>query len=178
MFDYDPYAELATLRDFAPLTVTSEDFTEGGALPAWAWSPSAKAEGEDRSPQLSWTGAPEGTKSFSVSVYDPDAPTGSGFWHWAVYNLPASTTSLPTDAGDGRELPGGALTVANELRTERFIGAAPPAGTGTHRYFFVVDALDVEALELPPGATPAILGFNRHFHSLARGILLGTASSD
>lgn len=180
MLEYDPYAELARLRSFAALTVTSDDVAEGGALPASAWAEGVRDGGADRSPQLSWSGAPEGTKSFSVSIFDPDAPTGSGFWHWAVFNLPPTTTSLAADAGDGEpgSLPDGAVTLPNELRSQRYIGAAPPAGTGTHRYFVVVDALDVETLDIPEGATPAILGFNRHFHSLARGILVGTASSD
>lgn len=178
MFDYDPYAELATLRSFEPLTLTSTDFEEGGPLPEWAWGTGAAAGGADRSPQLSWSGVPEGTKSLALSVFDPDAPTGSGFWHWAVFNLPADLTELPADAGSGADgaLPAGAVTLPNETRTKRFIGAAPPAGTGVHRYFFVLDALDVDALDVPADATPAILGFNRHFHTLARGVLTGTAT--
>jgi Raf kinase inhibitor-like YbhB/YbcL family protein len=178
MFEYDPYAELARLRDFAPMTVTSIDFADGDPLPRESWG--ADGGGADRSPQLQWTGAPEGTQSFAVSCFDPDAPTGSGFWHWAVYDLDPSVTALAGDAGNGAAgaLPTGAVTLPNEMRLDRFIGAGPPPGTGTHRYFFVVDALDVPHLEIPVGATPAILGFNRHFHSLARGILVGTASSD
>ncbi|MWB98576.1 YbhB/YbcL family Raf kinase inhibitor-like protein [Agromyces seonyuensis] len=180
MFAYDPYSELATLRDFAPLTLTSDDVADGGALPPELWNPSARDGGADRSPQLSWSGAPAGTKSFAVSVFDPDAPTGSGYWHWAVYDLAPTVTSLAAGVGDGMpgSLPPGAITLPNESRQERYEGAAPPAGTGTHRYFIVVDALDVSHLELPPGATPAILGFNRHFHSLARGVLVGTATPE
>ncbi|MBN9180992.1 MAG: YbhB/YbcL family Raf kinase inhibitor-like protein, partial [Microbacterium sp.] len=100
--------------------------------------------------------------------------------HWAVYDIDPSVTELAADAGNGTPdaLPEGAITLPNETRSERFIGAGPPPTTGTHRYFFVVDALDVAHLDIPAGATPAILGFNRHFHSLARGILVGTASSD
>lgn len=173
MFSYDPYAELATLRDFTPLDFTSPDFAPDGALPRFAWS--AGRGGEDRSPTLQWSAPPAGTKSFAVSCFDPDAPTGSGFWHWAVFNLPATTTSLASGSGDLASLPAGTTVLPNESRTERFIGAAPPEGTGVHRYFFVVDALDVGTLDIPPGSTPAVLGFNRHFHSLARGILIGTA---
>ena len=178
MFDYDPYAELARLKDFPRMTLTSADFEEGQALPKECWS--AGMGGADRSPQLSWSGAPEGTRSFAVSCFDPDAPTGSGYWHWAVYDIDASTTELPAGAGDGAagSLPSGAVTLPNEARNERYNGAAPPETTGVHRYFFVVDALDVSHLDIPPGSTPAVLGFNRHFHSLGRGILTGTASSD
>ena len=126
-------------------------------------------------PALQWSQAPAGTKSFAVSCFDPDAPTGSGFWHWAAFNLPVGTTTLASGTGDLAALPQRATVLSNESGTERYIGAAPPEGTGIHRYFFVVDALDVETLEIPAGSTPAVLGFNRHFHSLARGVLMGTA---
>lgn len=170
MFSYDPYAELATLRDFAPLTLMSTDISHDQPLPKAHWAHSMG--GSDTSPQLSWSGAPEGTKSFAVSCFDPDAPTGSGFWHWAVYDIPADVTSIATG-----ETPAG-IVLPNETAVRGYIGASPPAGTGVHRYFFVVDALDVERLDLPENATPAVLGFNRHFHSLARGILVPTATSD
>lgn len=173
MFSYDPYAELATLRDFAPLELTSPDFEAGTALPLFAWS--ADRGGEDRSPALQWSAPPTGTKSFAISCFDPDAPTGSGFWHWAAYNLPADTSVLASGVGTVAALPAGSVVLPNEARLEKFIGAAPPEGTGVHRYFFVVDALDVESLDLDAGATPGVLGFNRHFHSLARGVLMGTA---
>ncbi|MBW1640129.1 YbhB/YbcL family Raf kinase inhibitor-like protein [Microbacterium resistens] len=174
MLDVDPYAALARLREFAPLELTSPDFADGAPLPVSAWS--ASRGGEDRSPALSWGEPPAGTKSFAVSCLDPDAPTGTGYWHWAVANLPADLRSLAAGAGDGEpgSLPAGAVTLPNEARLPRYIGAAPPAGTGVHRYVFVVDALDVEAIELTGDETPAYLGFNRHFHTLARGILTGT----
>ena len=170
MFSHDPYAELATLRDFPPLTLTSTDIAHDQPLPKAQWGESMG--GSDTSPQLSWFGAPEGTRSFAVSCLDPDAPTGSGFWHWAVYDIPADVTSFATG-----ETPAG-IALPNEVAERGYAGATPPVGTGVHRYFFVVDALDVEHLELPDRATPAILGFNRHFHSLARGILVPTATSD
>ncbi|GAA2910121.1 Raf kinase inhibitor-like YbhB/YbcL family protein [Microbacterium keratanolyticum] len=175
MFSFDPYAELAALRPTAPLPLTSPDFTDGGPLPLSAWAEGRG--GADRSPALTWGEPPVGTRSFAISCFDPDAPTGSGYWHWAVYNLPADIRSLAAGVGSGEQgaLPLGALTLPNEARTERYIGAAPPAGTGVHRYFFVVDALDIDHLEIPAGSTPAILGFNRHFHTLARGVLIGTA---
>ncbi|MFB7249749.1 YbhB/YbcL family Raf kinase inhibitor-like protein [Microbacterium sp. NPDC056234] len=173
MFSFDPYAELAALRPVAPLELTSPDFTAGGPLPASAWS--ASRGGEDRAPALQWSQPPAGTRSIAISCFDPDAPTGSGFWHWAAFDIPRGVMSLPGGDGTASSLPRGARVLPNEQRSERFIGAAPPAGTGVHRYFFVVDALDVETLDIEPRSTPAVLGFNRHFHTLARGVLVGTA---
>lgn len=173
MFSFDPYAELAALRPVQPLELTSPDVGHGRPLPLFAWS--SERGGEDRAPALRWSEPPAGTRSFAVSCFDPDAPTGSGYWHWAAYNLPAGLRELPSGDGTAASLPEGAVVLPNEARRERFIGAAPPAGTGVHRYFFVVDALDVEVLDLEAGATPAVLGFNRHFHTLARGVLVGTA---
>jgi len=166
--DYDPYARLDPVPSFP---VTSEDVTDGRPLPAALFS--ADVGGEDRSPQLAWSDPPEGTRSFAVTVYDPDAPTGSGFWHWAVADIPASTTSLP----GGGPLPEGALQLRNELRERGFTGANPPEGTGVHRYFVVVHAVDVESLGVDPEITPAVLGFNLHFHTLGRAILVGTGEA-
>ncbi len=173
MLNYDPYAELAMLRDFAPLALTSPDFENGGSLPLFAWSTSRG--GEDLAPTLEWGEPPEGTKSFAVSCFDPDAPTGSGYWHWAVCDLPSSLRSLPSSRGNADAMPDRSLVLPNEVGSNDYLGAAPPPGTGVHRYFFVVDALDVDVLDIGASSTPAILGFNRHFHSLARGILVGTA---
>lgn len=163
------------LPDVARLEVRSPDFSEGGALPDWARAPDAGGTGT--SPELRWMGAPEDTRSFVVRVHDPDAPTMSGFWHWAVYDLPATTDHLPRGAGTPTAglLPPGAVTVANELGNEEYTGAAPPSGHGEHRYFFVVSALDVDHLELPAGITPAVLGFMLRTHELARGVTMGTS---
>lgn len=160
--------------------LTSPDLAEGAALPQWARSGIAGAGGEDRSPELRWSGAPEGTRSFALTMYDPDAPTGSGWWHWAVYNLRAGITGLPANAGDPEAglLPEGAVTLPNEIRLERYLGAAPPAGTGVHRYFFTLSALDVASLDLPEGATPALLGFQLYPHILGRAQLMGTSVTE
>jgi Raf kinase inhibitor-like YbhB/YbcL family protein len=107
-------------------------------------------------------------------VYDPDAPTGSGFWHWAVANLPATVTDLPAGAGDGSELPGNALILRNDAGLKRFIGAAPPAGHGMHRYIVAVHAVKVEKLELDGDASPAYLGFNLFMNAIARAVITGT----
>lgn len=135
--------------------------------------------GQDISPQLSWSGAPAGTKSYAVTVYDPDAPTQAGFWHWAVANIPASTTSLPEGAGDeaGSGLPAGAVQYRNDAGGARYIGSAPPAGHGTHRYFITVHALDTEDIGVPADASPTFLGFNIFSHVLARGTIVATAET-
>ncbi len=168
----NPYEELP---DVASFEVTSDDLKDGATLTMPQVSGLMGSGGSDTSPQLSWRGFPAATKSFAVTAYDPVAPTASGFWHWAVYNIPVTTTSLPAGAGDesGSGLPAGAVQLANDAGLRRFIGAAPPSGHGVHDYYFVVHALDVEDLELPMGATPAYLGFNLFQHTLARAVLVG-----
>lgn len=151
------------LPDVPPFTLTSPGFSNGEMLPT-----TVRGDGGNQSPALEWNGAPEGTKSYAVTLYDPDAPTGSGFWHWALYNLPGDTSGLPAGAGTVGPLPDGVVTLANEMGGEEFTGAAPPAGHGEHRYFFTVSALS-ETLDLPRGATPAVLGF------MMRDIIIGRA---
>ena len=167
----DPYASLPKLPTF---TLTSDSFADGQPLSKPQVSGIMGAGGEDVSPQLSWSGFPDETRSFAVTAYDPDAPTASGFWHWAVANLPANVTELPAGAGDGRELPGGAVTLVNDAGMRRYIGAAPPPGHGTHRYYFAVHALDVEKLDLSEDASPAYLGFNLFQHAVARAVIHAT----
>ncbi|MFE5813148.1 YbhB/YbcL family Raf kinase inhibitor-like protein [Streptomyces sp. NPDC056479] len=175
MYANDPFARLPEAASF---TVTSTTVTDGAA-----WSPGQFSGifgvpgGKDVSPQLSWSGAPEGTKSYAVTVYDPDAPTGSGFWHWAVADIPAGVTELPEGAGDdtGSGLPEGAFQLPNDARAARFIGAAPPAGHGPHRYLVVVHALDIESIGVADDATPAVLGFTMAGHILGRAVLTATA---
>ncbi|WP_134428811.1 YbhB/YbcL family Raf kinase inhibitor-like protein [Mycobacterium ulcerans] len=167
----DPYDALPKLPSFS---LTSASITDGQPLATPQVSGIMGAGGEDVSPQLSWSGFPEGTRSFAVTVYDPDAPTLSGFWHWAVANLPADVTELPAGAGDGRELPGGALALVNDAGMRRYIGAAPPAGHGVHRYYVAVHAVDVDKLELSEDASSAFLGFNLFQHAIARAVIHGT----
>jgi Raf kinase inhibitor-like YbhB/YbcL family protein len=173
----NPYDFLPQVPSF---TVTSTDCSDGVALSAPQVSGVMGAGGEDRSPQLSWSGFPEGTKSFAVTVYDPDAPTASGFWHWVVANVPASVTDLPSGAGDkdSPQLPEGAVQFRNDAGFAGYIGAAPPSGHGPHRYFVVVHALDTDDLGVPADASPAYLGFNLFSHTLARAVLVGTYYQD
>ena len=169
----NPYDFLPQVPSF---TVTSSDVSDGAVLPMPQVSGVMGAGGEDRSPQLSWSGFPEGTKSFAVTVFDPDAPTTSGFWHWAVANIPASVTELPSGAGDKDDpnLPAGALQLRNDGGFAGYVGAAPPSGHGPHRYFIAVHAVDTDALDVTADTTPAVLGFNLFVHTLARATLVAT----
>ncbi len=163
----DPYAELPQLPWFE---LTSQDIEAGQEVPVAQRSGILGAGGDDRSPELSWTGFPEGTQSFAVTVYDPDAPTASGFWHWAVVDLTVSVTQLPAGAGEesGDALPDPAFQLRGDGGAARYIGAAPPPGHGRHHYHFVVHAVDVASLGIAPDATPALLGFNLFSHTLGR----------
>jgi Raf kinase inhibitor-like YbhB/YbcL family protein len=118
--------------------------------------------GSNESPAVSWSGAPAGTQSFALSIYDPDAPTGSGWWHWYVINLPATTTSLPRGAGkaDGSQLPKGAQQINTDFGAPGYGGPCPPAGDKPHRYIVTVYALKVAKLDVPATATAALAGFN------------------
>src|SRR5271155_1675345 len=164
----DPYAALPKLPSFH---LESASITDGQPLAKPQVSGIMGAGGEDVSPQLSWSGFPDGTRSFAVTVYDPDAPTLSGFWHWAVANLPASVTELAAGVGDGSNLPGDALTLVNDAGARRYIGAAPPPGHGPHRYYVAVHAVDVDKLDLSEDASPAFLGFNL-FHPPTPGAVI------
>ena len=165
-----PNSPFARLNDVPRFELTSTDVAEGQRLPqAQASGLMGVDGGEDVSPQLSWSGFPEETKAFAVTCYDPDAPTGSGFWHWTVADIPGTVTSLPADAGNPEAglMPEGAVTVRNDAGDRRFVGAAPPEGHGAHRYFFIVHALS-EPLGVDENATPAFVGFNIFFKSIGR----------
>lgn len=125
--------------------------------------------GKNISPALRWRGVPSGTKSFAVTVYDPDAPTGSGWWHWVVYNIPPDVRELAEGAGEagGKFLPPGAVQGRTDFGTAGFGGACPPQGDKPHRYIFTVFALKVEKLDLPPDASAALVGFMLNANKLA-----------
>lgn len=152
---------LPALALAAGFTLSSPTIAPGARLGQAQVYKGFGCEGGNTSPALKWDGAPKGTKSFALTVYDPDAPTGSGWWHWVVYNLPADTTSLPEGAGaaDGKGLPAGAVQGRTDFGTAAFGGACPPKGDRPHRYLFTVHALKTDKLELPPDASAAMVGF-------------------
>ncbi|WP_286217873.1 YbhB/YbcL family Raf kinase inhibitor-like protein [Paraoerskovia sediminicola] len=164
----DPYTQLPPTPSF---TLTSTDVTDGEEI-----GDTFAADGDGLSPALGWSGFPDGTRSFVVSCFDPDAPTPAGYWHWTVVDVPVGTTSLPTGAGDpdGEELPDGAFHVRNDAGGLGYTGMAPPPGDRPHRYVFAVHALDVDTLDLDPEATPTAVAFNALFHTIGRATLTGT----
>jgi hypothetical protein len=154
----------------AGFTLTSADIKPNGTLDKKFEANTFGCNGENKSPALKWSGAPKDTKSFVVTVYDPDAPTGSGFWHWFVYNIPASVTELPANAGaqGGANLPKGAAMNRIDYGVAAWGGACPPEGDKPHRYVFTVYALKVDKLDLPPDATAAVAGFMTNASKIAQ----------
>jgi Raf kinase inhibitor-like YbhB/YbcL family protein len=163
----NPYDLLPATASF---TVTSTDVTDGQPL-----KDDQVAALGNTSPQLAWEGAPEGTQSYVVTCFDPDAPTPSGFWHWSVVDLPADCTALDSGAGaPGATLPGEAFMLRNDGGQVGFLGAAPPKNDQPHRYFYVVHAVGADTLGIERDASPAVLSFYLAFNTLGRAIIHGT----
>jgi Raf kinase inhibitor-like YbhB/YbcL family protein len=164
----DPYPLLPAVPSF---TVTSADVADGQPL-----KDDQVAAAGNTSPQLSWDDVPEGTQSFTITCFDPDAPTPSGFWHWVLVDVPGDVRSLDTGAGaeGGAGLPAGAFMCRNDANQKAFMGAAPPQGDQVHRYYFVVHAVKEPTLGVDSDATPAVVSFNLAFKTAGRAILHGT----
>ena len=153
-------------------TLTSKDV--GGQATLQQVFNSFGCSGANLSPELSWSNAPTGTKSFALTMYDPDAPTGSGWWHWTVYDIPAGTTSLTSGAGDAERglLPAGALQGLTDFGAAGYGGPCPPPGHGPHQYSITVHALDIETLGLPASAAAPMVGFTVNQHTLAKATIV------
>jgi Raf kinase inhibitor-like YbhB/YbcL family protein len=154
----------------AAFTLSSPDVGEGAALAAKQVLNGYGCTGGNVSPKLAWSDPPAGTKSFALTVYDPDAPTESGWWHWVVFNIPASAASIPAGAGapDSRELPAGSVQSRTDFGAPGYGGACPPAGDKPHRYIFTLYALDVERFDLKPDASAALVSLMLGKHALAK----------
>jgi Raf kinase inhibitor-like YbhB/YbcL family protein len=159
------------------MTLTSAEITEGATIPNEQVLKGFGCTGGNVSPSLNWSGAPSGTKSFAVSVYDPDAPTGSGWWHWVVFNIPAGTTSLPKGAGEVNKklMPKGAIQSRNDFGSNGYSGPCPPAGGKPHHYQITVFAVDVDKLPHArnDAASPVLVGSDLRSHTLAKAMLTG-----
>lgn len=157
-------------------TLTSPDIAAGSTIAQVFEFDGFGCSGKNQSPVLRWSGAPEGTKSFAVNVYDPDAPTGSGFWHWYVIDIPADVTELPADAGakGGANLPKGARQIPNDYGIYAWGGVCPPPGDKPHRYIFTVHALSVERIEVPDDAPAALTGFMVNANTIAKASFTAT----
>lgn len=161
------FAAQAQAADFS---LSSPGMQDGGALPAAQVANTFGCSGENISPALQWSNAPADTKSFVVSLYDPDAPTGSGFWHWVMFNIPADVTALPAGISPQAGAPAGAVQSRADAGYPGFLGACPPEGQ-THAYVFTVTALDTNKLDLDASASGALIGFMTNAHALAKASL-------
>jgi len=132
------------------LQLESPTLTPGATVPVAQIYDRLGCHGKNISPALRWSGAPEGTRSFAVTVFDPDAPTGAGWWHWLVYDIPPSVSDLPEGAGNpGGKLPRGSVQGRNDFGAAGYGGPCPPHGDNPHRYVFTVYALKTDSIEAP-----------------------------
>ena len=169
-----PYEFMPAVPSF---TVESDDVAAGQQMSNAQVFDGFGMTGENISPNLRWHGFPGQTQGFAVTCFDPDAPTGSGFWHLVLLDVPASVTELATGAasGDLSGLPAGSFFVRNDYGAKAFGGAAPPKGDPPHRYVFAVHALDLPSLAaegVDSDVSPAVAGFNLRFHTIARGMII------
>ncbi|MEK9969956.1 MAG: kinase inhibitor [Ferrovibrio sp.] len=169
-------AALPASAETAKFSVTSPTFKAGKTLPVEHVFKGFGCEGGNVSPAITWKGAPADTKSFAVTIYDPDAPTGSGWWHWTVFNIPAAATKLEAGAGnaEGKGLPAGAQQGRTDFGSAAFGGACPPKGDKPHRYILTVFALKADKIPLDANASGALVGFYLNANALAKARITTT----
>lgn len=157
-------------------SVTSPQFAHGATMANEQVFNGMGCTGDNISPELRWSGVPAGTKSYAVTVFDPDAPTGSGWWHWVVFNLPATLDGLPLNAGQTalKLLPEASVQSRTDFGKSGYGGACPPVGDKPHRYFFTVWALNTESLPLNANASGAMVGYYLNQHVLAKATMVAT----
>jgi Raf kinase inhibitor-like YbhB/YbcL family protein len=163
------------------LTLRSDSFNDGDYLKAehiLSAQYGFGCSGSNVSPALAWSGAPDGTRSFAVTCFDPDAPTGSGFWHWLVVNIPPDVTALAAGAGSGDGLPKGALQTRTDFGAPGYGGPCPPEGDHPHRYLFTVYAVSADALPVEAETSAAVIGFQLNFNTLEKASLMGLYKRD
>ena len=163
-------ASLATLSHAAGFKLSSPELKANKLMPKSFEFNGFGCAGDNTSPALKWSGAPKGTKSFALTVYDPDAPTGSGWWHWVVINIPANVHDLAANAGalNSTTLPEGAVQVRTDFGSAAWGGPCPPQGDKPHRYIFTVYALKTDKIEIPADATAALAGYMIHANMLGK----------
>lgn len=151
-------------------TLSSREVAQGKTIPVEQVFSGMGCTGKNVSPSLAWKGAPSAARSFALTVYDPDAPTGSGWWHWVVYNIPGNVSALASGAGEPAKhlLPPGSAQGNTDFGAPGYGGPCPPAGDKPHHYIFTLYALDAAKLDVPANATAAYVGFNIHAHTLAK----------
>jgi Raf kinase inhibitor-like YbhB/YbcL family protein len=156
-------------------SITSPDIKPGAKIADEQVFNSWGCPGKNISPALNWSGAPKNAKSFALTVYDPDAPTGSGFWHWVIFNISPDATGLAKGAGDPKSdaAPKGAIQSRNDFSAQGYGGPCPPKGAKPHHYHFTLFAVDVDKLDADENASAAVVGFNLHFHTIAKTELVG-----
>ena len=168
-------AAIMPVAQAAGFTLSSPDIKPNATMDKKFEANVFGCSGENKSPVLKWSGAPKAAKSFAVTTYDPDAPTGSGWWHWVVVNIPADVTELPADAGasGGANLPKGASQVRTDFGAAAWGGACPPQGDKPHRYIFTVYALKTDKLDIPGDATAALAGFMINANQIGKASFTG-----
>jgi Raf kinase inhibitor-like YbhB/YbcL family protein len=166
--------------DDAVFVLSSPTLHDGQPMPQSAYSDSYGCTGGNRSPALSWSHPPANTKSFAIMMFDQDEMgSGSGWWHWIVYDVPASATELPEDAGasNSKALPRGAVQGRTDFGVKRYDGPCPDAGDPPHRYIITLFALNTPKLELPPDATPAMISYQIHRVTLAKASIVAPCAN-